>query len=98
MKLCFYAVKDNLVSFSHPFVARNDNDALRMFINSAKSETPNTVNTNPEDKSLYKICDYDDETGEVKPTLQLLAKAIDYVQPVKADDISPVEVPENDNK
>lgn len=80
MKLLLYAVKDNLVSFSHPFVARNDNDALRMFINSARSEEPNTVNTNPEDKSLYALGSYDDETGQLVADLRHLASATTYIE------------------
>lgn len=78
MKIELYAVKDVLVGLSQPFCAQNEAVARRMFIGSAQAQTPNVVNTFPENKELWKIGDYDDQTGAVTSDLKFIDRAAPY--------------------
>ena len=78
MKINLYAVKDVLVGFSEPFCAQNDAVARRMFIGSAQAQTPNLVNTFPENKELWKIAEYDDQTGTMSNDVVFLDRAAFY--------------------
>lgn len=81
MKLELYAVKDNKVGFSQPFVCPNQAFALRMFITSVRSDKPNAANTFPEDKELWKVGELDDQTGRLTSDLAQIAHASTYVLP-----------------
>lgn len=81
MKIKMYALKDEKVGFSSPFFGRSNEDMLRSFISTVRSERPNAFNTYPEDKYLYELGEYDDQTGAChnleKP--RMLAHAQAYV-------------------
>lgn len=72
-----YSVKDIKISMMTPFSEHSDNTAIRLFTNSKKAETPNAVNTNPEDKELWKIGTFDDQTGKITEDLKFIMKASD---------------------
>lgn len=79
MKLGIYAIKDTLVGFMTPFCQANDAYAKRSFQNAAVDSKPNNVNTNPEDKELFYIGSFDDQTGEIIPVSpSFLARASEY--------------------
>lgn len=67
-----YALHDvKAQTFSTPFTLLNDAIAERMFINMVRSDETD-VGKNPEDFKLFKIAEYDEHTGEVIPTMELL--------------------------
>lgn len=61
MKIPVYAVQDVLIGFIAPFTIQNDNIAIREYTNSEKNDP------NSKDKRLFKIGEFDDETGELTP-------------------------------
>lgn len=81
MRYFLYSVKDDDFAFSQPFVYPTDALAIRAFVGSCRSESPNLANTNPEKKTLWRIAEFDDQTGSIisdyKP--EQIAKAIDFV-------------------
>ena len=80
MKMFLYSVKDDDFAFSQPFVYPTDALAIRAFVGSCRSESPNLANTNPEKKSLWRVGEFDDQTGLiVSSELILLAKAVVHV-------------------
>lgn len=102
MKIELYAVKDVLVGMSQPFCAQNEAVARRMFIGSAQAQTPNLVNTFPENKELWKIGDYDDQTGALTSDIKFIDRAAPYCTapvnpfqtppvPADADQATPVK-------
>ena len=60
----------------------NDEFAIRVIKGSCvKGATPNVFNTNPEDKELWCIGEFDEKTGRIKSIdPYLVAKAIDYIK------------------
>lgn len=60
----------------------NDEYAIRVVKGSlTKDARPNVLNTNPEDKELWCIGEFDEKTGRIKPCdPYLVAKAIDYAE------------------
>lgn len=94
MKVKMYSIKDTLVGFSQPFPALNDAVALRMFIGSVQAEQPNICNTYPENKQLWSLCEFDDQTGEMVSCPTHLAEAAQYVVK-KAEEPVQLEVNEN---
>ena len=71
MKYGIYAVKDELPGrFKYPGYYTSDEEAKRDF----KSQVNNTQlwKDNPGDFSLYKLADYDEETGEYTNCKELL--------------------------
>ena len=60
----------------------NDEYALRVLKGSCvKGASANVFNTNPEDKELWCVGEFDEKTGRIKPCdPYLVGKAIDYIQ------------------
>lgn len=79
MKIFLFSVKDTAAGFSQPFAAPNDGVARRMFANSVRAETPNVANTNPEDKSFWKLGELDTETGLITCDVIQLAEAVEFM-------------------
>ena len=81
MKLRLYAIKDTLVGFSAPYAQHNDAYAKRALENAVKDTKPNHINTNPEDKELFYVGTFDEDTGIITgETPQFLARASEYVK------------------
>ena len=75
-----YAIKDTKIGFTAPFVMQNDAVAVRAFSGMAQSQQPNQVNTYPDDKELWTMGEYNDQTGEIIPTKpKYVAKANDFI-------------------
>lgn len=82
MILNLYSVRDDLVGFGAPFLAQSDAVAMRMFKGSAQASEPNVVNTYPENKSLWIVGSFDDQTGKVEEfKSDLLCRAVDVIRP-----------------
>lgn len=79
MKLNIYSIKDTKVGYMSPLYLQNDGVAVREFANLAQKKEPNIINTNPEDKELWHLGDFDDQTGEIQSEVRFIAKATDYV-------------------
>ena len=58
----------------------NDETALRVLKGScAKDQKPNALNTNPEDKELWCVGEFDQKTGKITPCdPYLVGRAIDF--------------------
>ena len=76
-----YAIKDTMVGFMTPYCQPNDGYAKRAFSNAATDLKPNQINQNPEDKELYFIGEFDEETGIITPANpKYLARASEFVK------------------
>lgn len=92
MIIQLYSVKDTKVGFSVPFSCVSDDVALRQFIATVRSNQPNFCNTFPEDKMLYHLGYFDDQSGVITPVdPKFLAHAVTFVQ-------APVVAPEGGQK
>lgn len=65
MKLGVYSMRDNLTGFLEPQVSINDAVAIRAF-EQACSNTASVIGFRSSDFSLYKIGEFDTETGFVE--------------------------------
>ncbi len=75
-----YAIKDTKIGFTAPFVMQNDAVAVRAFSGMAQAQQPNQVNTYPDDKELWTMGEYNDQTGEITATQpKYIAKANDFI-------------------
>lgn len=86
MIINLYSVKDTLVGFSVPFGSMSDEVALRQFAATVRSPQPNFCNTFPENKELYVIAQFDDQSGKViidDSLPRFLARASSYVLPTE---------------
>ena len=79
MKYGIYSIKDTKIGFMNPFYSHNDGTALRDFTNGANDAQKNAINTNPEDKELWRLGEFDDQTGEIKSEVKYLIKANDVI-------------------
>lgn len=80
MKQNIYSIKDTLVGFGVPFTMLNDAVAIRGFEGMAKAQTPNNVNTYPENKELWCLGEFDTDTGKINPIEPLFkVRASEYV-------------------
>ena len=60
-----YSIKDAKANvFSAPFFSINDQTAQRSF-EQAKKDSNTTISQNPEDYSLYRLAQFDDQSGEL---------------------------------
>lgn len=81
MKHKIYAIKDTLVGFMTPFCQPNDAFAKRAFKNAVNDTKPNSVNQNPEDKELYLIGEFDEDTGAITPcNVTFLVRASELIE------------------
>lgn len=80
MKINIYAVKDTVQgAFMQPFYLQNDNVAKRAF-EMAINDPNSNWNKMPKDLQLFKLGEYDDETGVIISKPEYLAKGADYVK------------------
>jgi hypothetical protein len=79
MKLKIYAVKDVIIgSMMNPFYMHNDQQAIRSFEQAMKSESE--IAKNAKDLQLFKLGEFDDETGEIVSQVEYLVKGQDFVE------------------
>jgi len=79
MKLGIYSIKDTKIGYMKPFYTHNDAVALRDFENAVNDKQVNIVNQNKDDMELWRLGDFNDETGEIKNYTAYLAKANDFI-------------------
>jgi len=81
MKYGLYAIKDVKIGFLNPFLSQNDASAVRGFAEAANEKNgKNPVNEFIEDKELWKIGEYDDQTAEIASEIRFLTKAVDCLK------------------
>ncbi|UPW40908.1 hypothetical protein [Sigmofec virus UA08Rod_6125] len=85
MKIKIYATKDTVIgAYMKPFYMHNDMEAQRSFALAMQDE--NSENRKiAKDLQLYRIGEFDDETGEIKPDCEYLAKGSDYIKSEKGE-------------
>ncbi len=66
MKMNLYVIRDQRTSFMTPSVDFNDQSAVRNFEH-AVLQKDSLFNTHAEDYSLYRIGQYDNESGRITP-------------------------------
>ena len=62
MKFGIYCIKDNINGFMTPTLDNNDPSAVRNFAN-AMTNTKSLFYTHPSDFSLYKVGEFDTDSG-----------------------------------
>lgn len=77
MKYKIYAIKDTKIGFMTPIYYPNDAVALRDVTNAANSKEKNAVSENIEDKELWKLGEFDDQSGEITNDIEFILRAID---------------------
>lgn len=78
-KYKLYSIKDTKIGFMNPFLNHNDGTAIREFTNGANEINKNSINTNPEDKQLWYLGEYDDQTGIIQSEPKFLINANDVI-------------------
>lgn len=66
MKYGVYSMRDNKTGFLTPTLDQNDQSAIRNFEHACQN-TDSLFFTHPGDYSLWKIADYETDTGELFP-------------------------------
>ena len=77
MKLKIYSIKDNKIGFMHPFYQSNDAVAVRALNNAVNAKEMNNINQNVDDMELWKLGEFDDQTGQITSDIKFIVKAID---------------------
>lgn len=88
MKIKIYAVKDIVQgNYMQPFYMYNDEVAKRSFAQAINDEKA-SWNKIALDLQLYRLGEFNDETGDIKVDFEYLAKGADYKKSVepKGDD------------
>ena len=67
MKYPVYTFRDQLVGYGSPFVQRNDDTAIRQFAMMINDPSGTTVSEYPQYYDLYRIGEFDDDTGLIVP-------------------------------
>lgn len=76
-----YAVRDELISFMSPFAERNDDAAIRGF-KQACSDPNLLYASQSSDFTLYKVAEFDFDTGVMTPIspILMICRGDDFVQ------------------
>lgn len=81
MKLNIYAIKDTVQqAFMNPFYLQNDQIAMRSFKNTIQSETMNQIKMNAKDMQLYKLGEFEEETGLIISKIEFLVDGNQYIE------------------
>lgn len=67
-----FALKDTKLCYLSPFVQANEAVAVRSVCGAMREPDKNVFNTDIEDKELWLLGTYDDETGIIKPDLKFV--------------------------
>ena len=87
MKLNIYAIKDTTIgSYMNPFYLQNDNVAIREFSNIIKyAPVENNIRRNAKDMQLFKLGEFNEETGEIKSEINFLTAGSNFIQENKEE-------------
>lgn len=77
MIINIYSIKDVKVGHMQPFYQANDAVAVRSIKNAVNSDQINNIKQNMDDMELWKIGEFNDENGAIKPDLKFICKATD---------------------
>lgn len=77
-----FCVRDELIGYGDPFAMPGERDDLakRAFTNAVNAEEPNSANQNPEDKVLFRLARYDDQSGEITPCKEQICRATEVLK------------------
>lgn len=79
MKYPIFSMRDVKVGFMTPTIDANVPSAIRNFEH-AVSASGSVMNTHPKDFQLYRVGEFDSETGEITPCMvEHIADAVDVV-------------------
>ena len=67
MKYGMYAIRDQLVGYLSPSLAKNDDVAIRQFSMMINGDEGTLLATSPQYFDLYKVGEFDEEKGELIP-------------------------------
>lgn len=76
MKMNLYCTRDKKAWFGDPFLKASDELAKRDFIIAGRTDN-SPIKLYKEDMSLYRVATFDNISGEVTPSLELILKAED---------------------
>lgn len=84
-----YSIRDILIGFHDPFIMVNDDVALRAFVNAACADSPTIANENPADTSLFKVAEFDTNTGEIRPLpdIKMLCTSVEAIAKKERNDV-----------
>lgn len=72
MKMNIYSLKDKKGSFVNPYVMQNTEQAIRDVKTAVNENTASILSKYPEDFDLYKMGDFDTETGEITSKVEMI--------------------------
>ena len=79
MKINIYAIKDQVTGqLANPFYMQNDEQAKREFKIAVQEDKK--LNLIKEDLQLFKLGEFDDETGQIKSKVEFLMNATTSVE------------------
>lgn len=90
MKLAIYSIHDSAANaYTQPFFMHNDGLAIRAFQDNVNSTEDNNIKKHPEQFTLFKLGEYDDNSGIIKPlpSPTHITGALELVNPTPEDDI-----------
>ena len=81
MTKTLYCVRDELVSYGDPFALPGERDALarRVFKAAVNDPQPTAANQNIEDKVLFRLAKFDDQSGEIIPCKLEICRATEVL-------------------
>lgn len=84
-----YSVRDEKAeAFLQPFFMHNDAVAQRAYLSSIR-DTEHEFSKHPEDYTLYRLAEYDDQNGTFKDNIELVMtgkEALSQIQIVKIEE------------
>lgn len=79
--LKIYSIKDVKAGFMNPIYLQNDEIAIRSIKKAANDVQPNAVNDFPEDKELWYLGTFDEDTGLISAIQpKFLVRVIDFIE------------------
>jgi hypothetical protein len=88
MILTIYSIHDSAANaYLPPFFMHNDGLAIRTFQDMVNSKEENNISKHPDQFTLFKLGEYDDNTGELIPAeLKSLGNGVNYKNIVEKDE------------
>ena len=90
MKLNVYSIHDKAANaFTQPFFMHNDGLAIRAFQDNVNAAEENNISKHPEQFSLWKLAEFDDNSGVITPlsSPDHISGGIELVNPTEESDI-----------
>lgn len=79
--LKIYSIKDVKAGFMNPIYLQNDEIAIRSIKKAVNDVQPNAVNDFPEDKELWYLGTFDEDTGLISAVQpKFLVRVIDFIE------------------